>query len=71
MTDDARTALRRRLGDDVRALDELPDEAVTALKAAFDDARRRQGRALTAASEEALGHLPLLLRGAVRKVLGV
>lgn len=71
MTDDVRTALRRRLGDDVRALDELSDEAVAALGAAFDDARRRQGRALSAASEEALGHLPLLLRGAVRKVLGV
>jgi uncharacterized protein involved in exopolysaccharide biosynthesis len=64
-------ALRARLGGTppgglrVLAGPELED-----LNTAIADARRRQGEALAAAGESALGYIPRLLRGPVRRVVG-
>ena len=71
MADQVREELSRQLGDDLEALARLTDDQAGELARALDDARRRQGAALAAATREALGHLPLPLRLAVRKVLGL
>lgn len=67
--DAAIRALRQQLGDapppGVRA---LPDEHLRDLATAIQDARRRQAVALGEAGERALGRIPRLLRGPVRKV---
>jgi ribosomal 50S subunit-associated protein YjgA (DUF615 family) len=64
-------ALRARLGDMPPAgLRALPGPQLEDLVTAITDARRRQGEALTAAGERALGHIPRLLRGPVRRVMG-
>ncbi len=47
----------------------LPDETLGALADALAEARREQARALTGATERALGFLPRLLRGPVASVL--
>ena len=51
------------------ALDALSDEDIAALATMLRDARRRQQRQLTTAFEAALGHIPMLLRAPVRKIL--
>lgn len=51
-------------------LSHLRDEDLLALAGAVRDARRRHAAEVTAAGERALGHVPRLLRGAVRKVAG-
>jgi hypothetical protein len=69
--DAAIEALRKQLGDapppGVRA---LSDEELWDLAAAIHDAARRQAVALEDAGERALGRIPRLLRGPVRKVAG-
>jgi hypothetical protein len=40
------------------------------LLAAVQEARRRQAAELEAASEQALRHIPRLLRGPIRRVMG-
>lgn len=47
----------------------LPPDAIADLAAAIRTARREQGAALEAAGEQALTHVPRLLRGPVKKVL--
>lgn len=51
----------------VRSLD---DASLTDLAASVRDARHRQAAALEAASEQALGHIPRVLRIPLRKALG-
>ncbi len=64
-------ALRARLGDTPPAsLRELAGPELEDLDTAIAEARRRQGEALAAAGERALGHIPRLLRGPVRRVVG-
>jgi uncharacterized protein involved in exopolysaccharide biosynthesis len=64
-------ALRARLGDAPPAgLRVLAGPQLEDLNAAITDARRRQGEALAAAGERALGYIPRLLRGPVRRVVG-
>lgn len=71
MSDEAYQALREQVGDSlpdgVRALGsaELHD-----LAGAVRDARRRQRKALAEAGERALSHVPRLLRGPVRRIVG-
>jgi hypothetical protein len=48
----------------------LRPEQLEDLANAVRDARRHQAAALAAAGEQALGHIPRLLRGPVRKFLG-
>lgn len=48
----------------------LSDEDRADLEAAVDDALARQRAALRAAIDSAYGHVPRLLRGPLRKVLG-
>jgi hypothetical protein len=52
------------------SLAELDDAQLTDLADAVRDARRRQAVELQAAGDKAFGHIPRLLRGPIRKLLG-
>lgn len=69
MRADAKTELRRELGDDLDVLALLSDEESSDLLEMLEEARSGQIAALNAAIEETLGHLPRLLRGPARKVM--
>lgn len=62
--------LTRELGGkhlpELAALDAAETQALTA---ALQSARRKQQQQLQQAFEAALGHIPMLLRGPVRKIL--
>ena len=64
-------ALRARLSseppDGIRS---LTGAQLADLTAAIGDARHRQREALQAAGDRALGHVPRLLRGPIRRVVG-
>lgn len=62
--------LRRWLMDDVRVVEGLSDQDLEALHTALTTARRRQARALQAASDEALRQMPTLLRNTIGKMVG-
>ncbi len=62
--------LRRWLGADARMLDALSDSEIEELHDALVSARRRQARALAAASDEALRQMPALLRAGVARIVG-
>ncbi len=70
MSDTHRAALSRELGGkplpDLAALDAAEIDALTE---ALKRARRHQQQQLKQAFEAALEHVPMLLRGAVRKIL--
>jgi hypothetical protein len=59
--------LRDRPSAGVSSLDE---EHLTHLASAIRSARRRQAEQLQAASDQALNHIPRLLRGPVKKIVG-
>ncbi|RZO84931.1 MAG: hypothetical protein EVA65_07930 [Oceanococcus sp.] len=62
--------LKTRLGDaELGALAELDESDVARLCQLFDAAREHQATTLQQASEQALKHIPALLRPAVRKLL--
>lgn len=50
-------------------LETLTKPQLEKLATAFANAKQQQRAALAASTEAALGHVPMLLRGAVRKVL--
>ncbi len=50
---------------------ELPGDVLTDLAVLIDDARRMQQRELATAAEGGLRHVPGLLRGPLKKVLGL
>lgn len=71
MKKDALKALRAQLGDEIpKGVVRLEAEHVHDLADAVKDARHRQAQALAAASERAFSHIPRLLRGPIRRVLG-
>lgn len=70
MTADAKAELRQQLGE-LDAVERLSVEQAEALVAAVGQARERHDRTLADARDEALGHIPALLRGGVRRALGV
>lgn len=49
----------------------LGTDALKQLGDALHDARKAQRRQMAAATESSLQHVPFLLRGAVKKVLGI
>jgi hypothetical protein len=53
-----------------KGLSRLSDDQLRDLTDAIEAARRRQAQALAQAGERALTHIPRLLRGPVRRVLG-
>lgn len=64
--------LTGQLGGPVPAgIEALADDEKQDLSDALRDARRRQAKALAEAGEEGLKYVPALLRGAVRKVVGL
>jgi hypothetical protein len=52
-------------------IEALSDQHKQDLSTALRDARHRQAKALARAGEESLKYVPALLRGAVRKVVGL
>ena len=70
MGGDVREVLGHWLGADVRVVEGLPDEALEELRGALVAARKRQARALAAASDEALRQMPPVVRGTVGRLLG-
>lgn len=63
--------LRAQLGGTVpEGLRQLDGEQLQDLADAVKDARRRQAAALAQAGDRALGHIPRLLRGPIRRVVG-
>ena len=51
-------------------LKKLSTEELQDLVEAVDDARHRQAAELQRAGDEAFGHIPWLLRGPIRKIMG-
>ena len=71
MSQDGLTALEAELGAKPPGdLAQLTAEQQRALARAIRDARHRQAAPLTAAGDQALQHIPKLLRVPIRKVLG-
>jgi hypothetical protein len=69
--DDAFNTLRSQLGPGTpNGLRALNDSELQHLVAALTDARRRQAKALADAGDRALGQIPRLLRGPVRRIVG-
>lgn len=67
---DPMNELRVALGGAVpEGLDALAGEDTSRLATAIRDARARQARALTVAVDEGLRVVPLLMRGAIKKIL--
>jgi hypothetical protein len=52
------------------AISALDDEHLAHLAGALHDVRVRQAEALASAAEQAMNHIPRLLRGPVRKIVG-
>jgi hypothetical protein len=66
-----REALKAQLGGQVPpALTGIDDDSLGDLAAAVATARRRQAAEIAAAGDQALSHVPRLLRMAIRKVTG-
>ena len=71
MSTDRLKALEQQLGTaPPEGLTALTDEQVSDLALAIRDARHRQAAELAAAGDQAMRHIPKLLRAPVRKVLG-
>jgi hypothetical protein len=52
------------------ALRELSDDELADLSSAVADARHRQAAALAEAGDRALSHIPRLLRGPIKRIVG-
>ena len=64
-------ALEAQLGDSApKGLRRLSGAELEDLGEGVRQARRRQAAALAKAGEQAFGHVPRLLRGPVRKIMG-
>jgi hypothetical protein len=71
MADEGFEALRSQLGGDApEALRRLDSEQLHDLAQAIADTRHRQSAALAAGGERALGMIPRLLRGPIRRIMG-
>ncbi|HYZ82731.1 MAG TPA: hypothetical protein VE571_15750 [Solirubrobacteraceae bacterium] len=71
MPDDAFSALSAQLGAPApESLRELTEDELRDLGAAVADARHRQAAALAEAGDRALSHIPRLLRGPIKRIVG-
>ena len=71
MSNDALAALGKELGGaPPPALATLSSDELNDLAGAVRHARKRQAHELAAAGDAAFAHVPRLLRGPIRKVLG-
>ena len=71
MSQDAMRALEEQLGGELpRGLQTLSEPELLDLVDGIQSARRRQAQALEEAGERALGRIPHLLRGPIRKITG-
>ena len=68
----AERTLAEQLGGPLpEGIEALPEEQKRDLAEVLREARHRQAKALAEAGEEGLRYVPALLRGAVRKVVGL
>jgi hypothetical protein len=71
LTDDGFEALRAQLGGTPPdGLRQLESEQLADLADAVQEARRRQGRAISEAGDRAFAMIPRLLRGPIRRIVG-
>ena len=71
MPDDAFTTLCAQLrGPAPDGLRELSDDELSHLAEAIADAQNRQAAALAEAGNRALSHVPRLLRGPIKRIVG-
>jgi hypothetical protein len=71
VSDDAYIALRAQLGDSAPdSLRTLSETELRDLSDALADARHRQAAALAAAADRALSHIPRMLRGPIKRIVG-
>jgi hypothetical protein len=71
VADEGFEALAGELGDDLpKALKRLEPDQLTDLAQAIAATRQRQSDAFAAGSERALGMIPRLLRGPIRRIVG-
>lgn len=71
MAQDAFTALSAQLPETApEALRDLSEDELADLAAAVADARHHQAAALAQASNRALSHIPRLLRGPIKRIVG-
>lgn len=63
------TALRQRFLTEAPVIEQLSEEELADLLAMVAVARRSRRKALFGAIDEALGHLPWMLRGTARKIV--
>lgn len=64
--------LKQELGEgatELPVLNKLSEAEIRAVTEIYRESRQRQRRTLNKAMEDALGHVPMLLRGAVRKIM--
>lgn len=72
MSKAALDALKRELGGEPpAAIKTLDDGALSHLASAMREARTRQQQQLDQALSKALDHVPALMRGPIRKILGL
>lgn len=70
MSDEAFDALRAQLGGEIPdGLRKLDDAHLHDLAGTIADARHRQSATIAAAGERAMGMIPRLLRGPIRRVM--
>ncbi|HEY3725866.1 MAG TPA: hypothetical protein VGL51_01755 [Solirubrobacteraceae bacterium] len=71
MADDTFKSLRAQLGDDLPdGVRRLNSEQLDDLAQAVAETRHRQRAELAAAGDRALGMIPRLLRGPIRRIVG-
>jgi hypothetical protein len=70
MRGDVGDLLRTWLGEDIAFLGRLSDDELARLCDALAAARRAQGKALAAASDEALRQMPAPLRSGIARLVG-
>ncbi|GAB3435293.1 hypothetical protein [Actinophytocola sediminis] len=70
MRGDLQDALRRWLAADAGVLDGLSERDLAELQDALLTARRRQARALAAATDEAMRQMPTLVRASIARFVG-
>ena len=72
MTSSRLQPVTRELGAPApEALTQLDDASLQHLGDALRNARKKQRAQMASATESALQHVPLLLRGAVKKIIGI
>ncbi|MBJ8344192.1 hypothetical protein [Antrihabitans sp. YC2-6] len=69
MTNDARSELKRDLGEDLAVLDAMSDEDAADFLVLFKEARVEETKSLDASIDATINALPWVFRGPARKIM--